>query len=208
VRLEPRSLPPMIEALAAERVGVVAPAVLDPDGCVSPSIRRAPSLGRATGLGFTGWTALSEYVVEERAYRRTHPVEWALGAVLAIDRTCYQELGGWDETYFLYSEETDFCLRAWDAGWQVMFEPTSRIMHIGGGSGRSDRTHVMQIVNRVRLYRRRHGVAASWLYYALTVASECSWILRGHRTSRASVIALLRPNRRPSELAAPGRVPI
>ncbi len=206
-RLEPLSVPPMVARLGVNRVGVVAPAVTDPDGSVSRSLRRTPSLGRATGLGFTGWAVVSEYVDQEWAYRHAHPVEWALGAALAVDRTCYQDLNGWDESYFLYSEETDFCLRARDAGWRVMFEPSSRVMHIGGGSGRSDRTHVMQIVNRVRLYRRRHGALAGWAYYALTVISECSWILRGHRTSRASVAALLFPGRRPEELAARHRVP-
>src|SRR5699024_733965 len=135
----------------------------------SRSIRRTPSLGRATGLAFTGMPALSEHVVEEWAYTYAHPVAWALGAILAVDTACYEQLNGWDESFFLYSEETDFCLRAWDAGWQVIFEPASRVMHLGGGSGQSDATHVMQIVNRVRLYRRRHSQPVTWAYYLLTV---------------------------------------
>ncbi len=87
-------------------------------------------------------------------------VDWALGAVLAVARECHEDVGGWDDSFFLYSEETDFCLRRADRGWSTQFVPGSVVTHIGGGSGRSDRTHVMQIVNRVRLYARRHGRAA------------------------------------------------
>lgn len=206
-RLEPMSVPRMIEPLGKDRVGIVAPVVLDPDGSVSRSLRRTPSLARAAGLGFTGLPAVSEYVDDPAAYRVPGQADWALGAVLAMDRACYDELNGWDETYFLYSEETDFCLRTADAGWQVWFEPSARVMHIGGGSGRDDRTHAMQIINRVRLYRRRHSAANAWAYFALTAASECTWVLRGHRNSLAAIAALIRPSRRPAELAAPNVMP-
>jgi len=127
-------------------------------------------------------------------------VDWALGAVLAMSRTCYDTLGGWDQSYFLYSEETDVCLRARDAGLLTIYEPRSVAVHIGGASGRGSRTHAMQIVNRVRLHRRRHGVVASWCYFWLTLASELSWLARGHRASGAAIWALLRPARRPPEL--------
>jgi hypothetical protein len=58
----------------------------------------------------------------------------------------------------------------------------------------------MQILNRVRLYRRRHGAAASWAYYLLTVLSELSWLLRGSPHARASIRCLLRPSTRPDAL--------
>ena len=58
----------------------------------------------------------------------------------------------------------------------------------------------MQILNRVRLYRRRNGFAQSWLYFAATVLSELSWVARGHRQSRFAVRALLRAASRPPEL--------
>ena len=125
-------------------------------------------------------------------------MDWATGAVLAMSRDCFDALGGWDESYFLYSEEVDASLRARDAGLMTWYEPQAVATHLGGQSGRNDTTHAMQIVNRVRLYRRRHGRLASCCYYTLTVASELSRIPRGHAESRASVLALLYPTRRPS----------
>jgi GT2 family glycosyltransferase len=104
---------------------------------------------------------------------------------------------------YLSREETDFCLKAKDLGLATWFEPAAEVTHIGGASGQSPSTHVMQMVNKVRLYRRRHSAPAGALYYALTVLSEMTWIARGGGpSSRAAVLALLLPSRRPEVLAA------
>jgi N-acetylglucosaminyl-diphospho-decaprenol L-rhamnosyltransferase len=113
---------------------------------------------------------------------------------------------GWDESYFLHSEETDLSLRARDRGWATYYEPAARALHHGKRSGYDDRIHSMQIVNRVRLYSRRHGGAASWAYYGLNVLGELSWLARGNTESRASLQALLRPGRRPPEIGCSGRL--
>jgi N-acetylglucosaminyl-diphospho-decaprenol L-rhamnosyltransferase len=196
----PDSVQPLLERLSKPGVGIVVPKILESDGSLHLSLRREPTLLRATGLGGTGWAPLAEYVTEPAAYERAGPVDWALGAAMLISRECLDGLGGWDESYFLYSEETDFCLRAGAAGWQTWYEPRSVMTHAGGGSGRNDSTHVMQIINRVRFYARRHRAVPAWGYYALTVLSELSWIARGHPQSRAAVRALLLPAARPAEL--------
>ena len=66
-------------------------------------------------------------------------------------------MNGLDESYFLYSEETDLSLRAKDAGWATVYTPNAGAVHIGGGSGESSTTHTMKMLNRIRLYRRRRG---------------------------------------------------
>ncbi len=79
-------------------------------------------------------------------------------------------------------------------------------MHVGGASGRNDLTHTLQILNRVRLHRRRSGPVAGAAYFALTVLAELSWVARGHHESRASVRALLRPSARPAVLGPDRRL--
>ena len=151
---------------------------------------------------------LAEYVVAPEEYEITQDADWLLGAVLLVSRECAVEVGAWDESFFLYSEETDFCLRAAAAGWHTRYQPRADAVHTGGGSGRSGRTHAMQILNRVRLYTRAHGGIASSAYYAIAVLSELQWLLRGNAVSRASLQALLRPSRRPPELGlGPGLIP-
>ena len=185
-------------------MGIAAPQVLTPQGKLYLSLRREPTLPRALGLTKTRLAVFSEYVYDPSAYTRPCTVDWALGAALLMSRECYEAMGGWDETYFLYSEETDLALRARDAGLLTRYEPRSVAVHIGGQSGRSHRTHAMQIVNRVRLYRRRHGALASWAYYWLIVANQMSKVPRGRRECWHAVVALLRPERRPAELGCPG----
>ena len=200
VRLLPGSVAPLLAALRSPGTGVAAPRVLSDYGRLEFSLRREPSVLRALGLSRTKRPLFSEYVQEAAAYEHPHATDWAVGAILMVSRPCFDALGGWDESFFLYSEETDFSLRARDIGLCTWYEPRSGAVHIGGGSGRSCRTHAMRAVNRVRLYRRRHGVAASWCFYLLTVASEVSWGLRGHPHARFAARALLRPSLRPREL--------
>lgn len=206
VRLMPGSVRSMVALLEQAGAGIVAPRVLYPDGTLEWCLRREPTLLRAIGLGATGRPGLDEFVRDPLVYERPQVADWALGAVLLVSRTCHEALHGWDESYFLYGEETDFCLRARDLGLATCYDPDATAVHIGGQSGQSTRTHVMQIVNRVRLYRRRHGSAPSSLYLALAVLSELSWIVRGNPASAEAVRALLSPRRRPGELGCSDRL--
>ena len=206
LELAPGAISGLLVELEAPDVGIVAPKVLGPTGELEPSQRREPTLLRAAGLGFTGLPVFSEYVQNEAAYAQAVSVDWALGAALLVRRECSLEVGEWDESYFLYSEETDYCARARAAGWIVRFTPAAVAVHAGGGSGRSDRTHVMQIINRVRYYARGHSWGAGAAYWALTVLSEATWVLRGHPQSKASIRALLNPRARPVELGCGRRL--
>ncbi len=205
VRLYPRSLPPLLNALRQPRTGIVVPQLRSPAGRLEPSLRRRPTLLRAMGLERTRVPAFAERIHEPDAYRRRHQVDWAQGAVQLMSRDCFDALGGWDESYFLYSEEVDISLRAHDAGLLTRYEPASVAVHIGGQSGQTAATHAMQIVNRVRLYRRRNGLLASWCYYWLHVASEATWLIRGHRQSGFAIKALLLPSVRPPQLGCRDR---
>ena len=198
VRLRPGAVPPLLAALAVPGTGITAPQMRTGSGALDLSLRREPTLPRALGLTRTRLPALSEYVYEPEAYTREHQVDWAVGAALCFSRTCWEALGGWDESFFLYSEETDFCLRARDAGYGTRYVPSSVVVHLGGASGRSEATQAMQILNRVRLYRRRRGVPRAWLYWALAVLAELSHAVRGQREARFVVRALLLPSARPA----------
>ena len=200
VILRPGSVPPLLRALQEPEIGIVVPKVESPNGHLQFSLRREPTLLRALGLTRTNHAAFSEYVSNPADYLGPQIVDWALGAVMLISRKCYATLGGLDESYFLYSEETDFSLRARDIGLLTRYEPGAVAMHIGGQSGRSQATNAMQTVNRVRLYRRRHGPVASWCYYWLTVACETTWLFRGGNPAESGLRALLVPSRRPSQL--------
>lgn len=200
VRLAPGSVAQMLTELSRPGVGIVVPRLHDPDGTVARSLRREPTVARSLGAGDSRHPRLSEIVNEPEAYETAHDIEWATGAVMLVARECFDRLGGFDESFFMYSEETDFCLRAQDAGWSVRFTPAAEAMHVGGASGRNPELYAMQVLNRIRLYRRRHGLAATSALVTLVGAREAVFALRGVPDSRRALESLCRPSRRPEQL--------
>ena len=205
--LDPDSVPRMLRTLtSSSTIGIVAPRTREADGSLSPTLRREPSLARVGGLSFTGWAPVTERIERPHEYTFPHAVDWAVGSVLLVDAECYRTLGGMDESYFLYSEETEFCLRARDLGWLTYYTPDAGAVHVGGGSGESASTYAMQQINRIRLYHRRHGRARAWVYYGLTVLNQGRRALTGSESSRFTLRALLRPGLRPPQIRAGERL--
>ncbi len=204
--LDADAVPRMLAVLDRPGVGIVAPRVREDDGSLSPTLRRGPTLGRVGGLSFTQWPAFAERIEDPAEYTTEHDVDWAVGAILLVDSACYAALAGMDESFFLYSEETDLSLRAADAGWATRYTPDAGAVHIGGGSGESSTTHVMKILNRIRLYRRRSGPVRGALYFWLSVGVEVRRGVFGRGRSWAAVRALLRPSERPDVLGLGDRL--
>ena len=117
---------------------------------------------------------------------------------MMITRRCLADVGRWDESYFLYSEETDFCLRAREKGYALRFVPAAEAIHLGGYSHVSPRLWTILTLSRVRLFARRHGMLRS---AAFIVALGLNEALRFRRAKhRAALRALLFPGRRPLRL--------
>jgi GT2 family glycosyltransferase len=161
-RLEAGALRELLAALDDPAVGVVVPMLLDAEGRRLHSLRREPALMRALGDALLGGRVrhrpglLSEMVWQERPYGHRHPVDWATGAAMLVSAACDRAVGCWDERFFLYSEETDYFARARAAGFRVDYQPSARVCHRGGGSGRSDALLALQAVNRVRYMEKHH----------------------------------------------------
>lgn len=205
--LRPLSVERLVEALREDGVGIAAPRMLRSDGSVSPSVRREPAIRRSIGLSRTGWPLVSEYVLGEAAYSTAGPVDWAEAVLLAMTRECYNAVGGWDESYYLYSEDAAFCLRARDIGYSTVFVPGAVIVHDGGGSGRNATTYSMQVVNRVRLYTRRNGMPNAIIFFLLTIVGELVWLCRGRVAAFSSLRALVVPQARPQVLQSTTFIP-
>lgn len=100
-------------------------------------------------------------------------VDWVPGAFTLIRRELIDELGLFDERFFLYFEETDLCLRANRNGWEVHFVPDSVCIHVGGASSRKHASEAFDVAGsqvlkfRARseclFYRKNFGVLAVWL---------------------------------------------
>jgi GT2 family glycosyltransferase len=77
---------------------------------------------------------LNKYVVPMDLPDSPQTVDWTAGASLMMRRDVLDEIGLFDETFFLYFEETDLCRRAKNAGWPTVYLPESKVTHIGSVS--------------------------------------------------------------------------
>lgn len=205
VVLAPGSVARLLERLEQDGCGIAVPLQHDADGRRLPSLRRAPSISRALGEALAGgrvagrYRWLGEMVTTDAPYRRDSDAEWASGSVMLISESCWSAVGDWDETFFLYSEETDFALRASDAGFTVGLASRAEAVHIGGEAHVSPRLYTLLTLNRLRLYARRHSSLATAAFATAVALGE---LLRvSGRTHRAALVALLRPRVRRRRLA-------
>jgi hypothetical protein len=136
--------PGAVEALLGvlekdDRAAVVGPRLENPDGTLQPSILRLPTLGRvffeSSGLAFLSGGRLRGHSATREDHSRAQEVEAVKGAALLVRRTAFEEVGGFDERFFLYAEESDLCARLRRRGWRILFEPSARVVHRGGASG-------------------------------------------------------------------------
>jgi N-acetylglucosaminyl-diphospho-decaprenol L-rhamnosyltransferase len=128
---------------AADRypgAGLVAPRLLNPDGSLQRSVRGYPTVWRlATEYLYLRKLAPSSHALNafygagfDHASERE--VDWVMGACMLVRRRAFDEVGPFDERYFLFSEEVDWMRRAADRGWSVVFTPHARCVHVGAAA--------------------------------------------------------------------------
>ncbi len=146
------------------------PRVLNSDGTLQYSCRRFPrpivGVLRNTVIGrlaprnrFT-----REYLMQEWDHNSVRHVDWLSGAAICIRREAWDKVGGFDEGYFMYSEDMDWCLRAQQAGWKVYYVPEAVIMHrIGRSSDQQPLAMVIQFHrSAARFYRKHYAPKWPW----------------------------------------------
>jgi GT2 family glycosyltransferase len=118
-------------------VGIAGSSFENPDGSDWPMAFRFPSLFGELNEGLQIGVVsrmLRRWVVPRVMTKETQPTDWICGASMLIRGDVFATIGGLDENYFLYYEETDFCYRAKQAGFPTWYVPDSRVMHIAGQS--------------------------------------------------------------------------
>ncbi len=142
LEVRPGALPVLAGALDAHPDwALVGPLVRAPDGRRYPSARRFPSLVDAAGHALLGIFAPDNRFT--RSYQRAEldgagpdpqVVDWVSGACFLVRRTAFEQVGGFDEAYFMYLEEVDLCWRLGRTGWRVAYVPGAEVVHAQGGS--------------------------------------------------------------------------
>lgn len=146
------------------KVALVGPRLLNGDGSLQPSCYRFPAPWRAwvenlyISSLFGSESSLGDY--RQWPHDRERIVDWVVGACCLVRREVYDQVGGFDEHFFMYAEETDWQRRMRVAGWEIGFTPAAPVMHLGGASGASDKPkinrHFFGSLDRYEL--KHHGL--------------------------------------------------
>jgi GT2 family glycosyltransferase len=134
--------PETIEILHASlnvcaNVGLVGGKLINPGGAVQPSCRRFPTLrnllfSRGSIYGRIAGRPRGSYILP--TYDEITAVDWLAGAMILMRRSVFVEIGGFDESFFIYLEDTDLCLRLAQTGYHSYFVPQASAFHHWGSS--------------------------------------------------------------------------
>jgi N-acetylglucosaminyl-diphospho-decaprenol L-rhamnosyltransferase len=163
-------------------VGLAGSSFEGPDGSEWPTAFRFPSLLSELEEGLQFGLAsyvLGRWIVAKRMTPVAQAIDWICGASMMIRWSVFDRIGAFDENYFLYFEETDFCFRAKRAGIATWYVPDSRVMHIGGQTTNvsnpkdvPERLPAYWFESRRRYFAVNHGVAYAMIVDAVAMIAH------------------------------------
>jgi GT2 family glycosyltransferase len=159
-------------------IAVVGPRLLNPDGSVQMSwfLPPCPTLYWVDTLRLLKVYNRIQDAIRHRLYSSaTHYDRLCVcGACLLVKRAAYEKIGGFDEEFFMYFEETDWQQRMWRHGWNVAFVAEAKVIHLGGASAhtRSNRSGQF-FAGRDRYIRKHHGIVG-FISMRLAQITACS----------------------------------
>src|SRR5581483_7806336 len=147
------------------RVGIVGPQLCYADGSPQSSRRRFPKFSTALfeSTKLEQWfphnKLITDYRLRNTGDSNTQDVDWVVGAAMFVRRAVVEQIGGFDENFFMYSEEMDWCKRAKEAGWRVVYFPHARVLHHEAKSSEQVRAQrdIYFHSSKVRYFKKHHG---------------------------------------------------
>ena len=173
---------------ASPQVGIAGGSFEHVDGRLWPIAFRFPTivseLSHGLQIGIVS-RLLQRWTVAWPMIQLTQPTDWICGAAMMIRPAVFDRIGGFDENYFLYFEETDFCNRARQAGYATWYVPESRVMHIMGQSTKvTDEKAVLQrfpaywFQSRRRYFAVSFGVVHAMVIDLVAVLANCLGLMK------------------------------
>lgn len=167
------SIQPLLESISDPRSGVVVPQFVYPDGSWQRSYGYFPSM----------WSPLSSIVFVDsishvagalafrlNLLRRPRNVMYADGAFLCVRRQDFLDLGGYDERFSFYCDDSDFCYRMNSRGRRILFDPRTRLIHVRGGSSvqvRSEHYESLLVSSQIEFIKKHKSRTEARIFVAL-----------------------------------------
>lgn len=201
VRLLRKSVLPLLERLDDPMVGIAVPRNLMPDGATDRTLRREPSVVTSWSEAILGgrlsaWLELGEMVDNAGVYDKDQLVDWASGCALLISARARHLAPQWDETFFLYSEETEYQRRVRNFGLSIAYVPQSSVLHIGGDYQVQTKLTALLTSNKIRYFQKYHGAIATTLFRLGIVIGAFLRFAKG-KTQRTALLIAISPLRPP-----------
>lgn len=170
-RLADGGLVRLVEFMRAHpRAGLAGPRLLNADGTLQHSIRNYPTIVREGVESLLlhrivpGLTERFTHVVESPVqYSAERRADWVSGAVMFARTDALRRTGGFDEGFFLYSEEIDLCRRLAEDGWETWYTPAASFLHIGGEDDTDFTLGMESQRSKLRYYLKHQGRARTLL---------------------------------------------
>jgi GT2 family glycosyltransferase len=149
-------------AEAHQDAAVVAPRLLNPDGTLQRSVRGFPTLWRLSTEYFflrkmaPRSHALNAFYAGGFDHDQARPVDWVMGSCFLVRRAACDEVGLFDEDFFMFSEEVDWFYRFHQAGWAIWFTPDAEAVHVGGAT-HGGRMFDENVGGHVRWFAKHRG---------------------------------------------------
>jgi GT2 family glycosyltransferase len=187
----PGGIVPLVEFMDTHtRAGVAGSRLEDPDGSGQACAFRFPSFAAEieSEARFGPVTRLlHRWRIAPDMYDTPTLMDWVSGASMIVTTELFEQLGGFDESYFLYYEEVDFCMRAARAGWECWHVPESRIIHLVGQSTGVTVRQVRPARRPAYWFESRRRFFVTHYGRAYTALANAGWIA-GHLIWRARLI--------------------
>ncbi|MCC7128877.1 MAG: hypothetical protein B6D39_02390 [Anaerolineae bacterium UTCFX2] len=167
--VQPGALQALLSYLAENsKAGAAGARLLNPDGSLQPSCSPEPTLSREFARLFhlKGVRPDGYYEMKDWDIAAPRRVDTLLGACLMVRRTAQLQIGAMDETFFMYSEEVDYCRRLRQAGWEICWVPQARVVHLGAQSTRqaASQMFLQLYLAKVQYFRKHYGRFSARLY--------------------------------------------
>tara|TARA_B100000287_G_scaffold329972_1_gene314517 strand:- start:405 stop:1268 length:864 start_codon:yes stop_codon:yes gene_type:complete len=196
-RLMPKSIINLVTFMKQKkRSGIAGPLVLNEDGSFQWSCRRGVARPFAVFCYFLGIAKLfpqypifTGYHLNHLDVKEINEVSGVSGSCMLVDQELINDIGYFDERFFAYQEDSDYCLRAINSGWKVYYNPNSMVIHKGGHGGSNSvpfrsifEWHRSYILYYFKHFSKDYGIVFNSLYFVIMVSklifSEILFMIR------------------------------
>lgn len=185
------------------RAAVIGPLVRNPDGSIQASARKVPGIRDGLVHAFLGRVAPDNpfsrsYTMAGWDRSSEREVEWIAGNAMLLRREALEQVGGFDEGYFMYVEDVDLCTRLRQAGWTVLFSPALEVTHeVGVSTSKIPKRMAYEHSRSIYRYFSKH--------VATGPAAALRPLAKAALLTRAALLARRAPKERVAKIGEGGR---